>query len=145
MFRYSFYNNRWINIVIVVMMFIYALIMIKLLFWRGHDNDYHYNVIPFQTIKLYIVNRAYFDLETWIKNLFGNIVLFIPLGVLIPLLNRKFMKSMLFIVMILAVLLSVELLQMVTKVGSFDVDDILLNTIGAVMGLAITKRYIKRL
>jgi len=144
-FRYAVYSNRILNISILIIGIIYMVIMAVLLFWRGHDSEYHYNYIPFQTIKLYIVNRAYFDLDTWVKNLFGNILLFIPIGIILPLLNNRFLKALLFITATLALLISVELLQMVLKVGSFDVDDIILNIAGACIGFSLTKRLSRRL
>jgi glycopeptide antibiotics resistance protein len=145
MFRRSVFNNRMLNLAIFIIGILYALIMGLLLFWRGHDPVYHYNLIPFQTIKLYIVNRAYFDLGTWISNLFGNIVMFIPLGIIIPTLNNRFLKILLFLTAIIAILLAVELLQMVMKVGSFDVDDVILNTIGAIIGFIFTKWLISKM
>lgn len=89
------------------------------------------NFVLFSTINKYI-NR----LDNWhaFKNIVGNIVLFIPLGFFIPLVSKntkRFIRTMfnsfLFI-------LFIESAQLITNIGSFDVDDFLLNMIGALIG-----------
>ncbi|WP_227014015.1 VanZ family protein [Paenibacillus psychroresistens] len=130
------------NAFILTAAIIYAMIMIKLLFLRQADgyfsNRYNYNIVPFRTIRQYIVHREHFNTETWVKNLFGNIVLFIPLGVIGPLLNIRLFKKTLFLEVIISLLFCVELIQLITQVGSFDIDDIILNTFGALLGLLFT-------
>ena len=63
----------------------------------------------------------------------ANIVLFIPLGVLLP--NRK---RFLLIPILLSI--SIELLQLYTLRGLFEFDDIFDNTLGAVIGWAIGRK-----
>jgi glycopeptide antibiotics resistance protein len=136
--KYS--SKKW-NTFILTAAIIYVMIMIKLLFLRGpghFSSGYSYNVIPFKTIKQYIVNRDHFNLDTWVKNLFGNIILFIPIGIFGPLLNVRFLRPTLFLESVISILFCVELIQLSTKVGSFDVDDIILNTFGALIGLLFT-------
>ena len=50
-----------------------------------------------------------------------------------------------FMAIVLAILFSIELVQMLTMVGSFDVDDIILNTLGALIGLILTRIVLKAL
>ena len=96
-----------------------------------------YNLVPFSTI------RAYFHNDTLDKeiafNVFGNVLLFIPYGFLLPLVFRK--RVILFDIFYTAILVSFcfELFQFITKTGQFDVDDIILNTVGAVAGYWILK------
>jgi len=132
---------------IAALTIIYALIMIKLLFLRGYSyywDSYNYNLVPFETIKRYVFNRHSFNQDIWVKNLFGNIILFIPLGLAIPTLNIKYMKVIPFVLFVLSILISVELIQMFTKVGSLDIDDIILNTFGSLIGLGVTRLFIHR-
>lgn len=69
--------------------------------------------------------------SSWIFD-FGNIVAFIPFGVLIPLLYRiRFGKFITFFILTILVL---ETLQALTYLGSFDVDDVISNTLGAAIG-----------
>lgn len=63
---------------------------------------------------------------------FGNIAAFIPFGVLLPLLYRvRFGK---FISLFVLTILVLETLQALTYLGSFDIDDVISNTLGAVIG-----------
>jgi Glycopeptide antibiotics resistance protein len=142
---------RWgkpVNLMILALFILYSLIMIKLLFIREdyyHWNKYNYNIIPLHTIKSLVYHRDAYNTDTWVKNLFGNIVLFIPLGVFIPVLNRKLLHPVKCLLVIVLILFLVESIQLVTRVGSFDIDDIILNTLGAIIGLAFMKIITPRL
>ena len=70
------------------------------------------------------------------SNLFGNILIFMPFGFFISMASssRGFFKT-LFYSLLLS--LGVEVMQLITRVGSFDVDDIFLNTLGGVLGYII--------
>ena len=67
-------------------------------------------------------------------NLLGNIVAFIPYGMLLPLLAHNQRKFYRVVLLSFDFSLLVELVQLVSKVGSFDVDDLILNTIGGAIG-----------
>ncbi|MDQ0193271.1 VanZ family protein [Paenibacillus wynnii] len=141
MFKKALFNNRILNIVFLAIGMTYLLIMIKLLFLRGrHFGDYYmFNLMPFRTINNYLIHREHFPFHTWFENLIGNVVLFIPMGSFIPVLNRTYFKTLKFLAMSLTILFSVELIQMLTWVGSFDIDDIILNNFGALIGLIMTR------
>jgi len=134
-------TNRYLRrIFISAVGIVYVLLMFKLLFLRPqYEISYQYNLVPLKTIKQYINNREYFNLDIWIKNLFGNIIMFIPIGLLLPLLHHRMLKVFKFTGTAVAILFSVELVQMLLRVGSFDVDDIILNTLGALIGLVFTR------
>ena len=57
-----------------------------------------------------------------------------------PLHSRRFMRLAPLLVLNLGVLAVVELLQLVTRVGIFDVDDLILNLLGAHIGFVLLKR-----
>ncbi|WP_433946754.1 VanZ family protein [Paenibacillus sp. SN-8-1] len=61
-----------------------------------------------------------------------------------PLLNRRLFRILQFLLVVILVLLAVELIQLFTKVGCFDVDDIILNTLGAI-GFAGTVATVRSL
>ena len=85
------------------------------------------NFIPFKEMFRYSIGSRLF-----IKNVIGNIILFIPYGFFVSyLLNLKKTKSM--ALMALLVSISIEIIQLV--IGRvFDIDDIILNTIGGIIG-----------
>lgn len=140
------HGSKFVYFIILSLFMIYNLIMIKLLFIRGNNlwPTYNYNIIPFHTIKSLVYHREYYNTDTWVKNLFGNIVMFIPLGVFIPALNRKLLRPWIFLLVIVFILFVVESIQLFTRVGSFDIDDIILNTLGAMIGLAFLKSITPR-
>lgn len=99
-----------------------------------HSNEYRYNLIPFETIRRYIKYYDHFNNLTWVINLFGNVGVFIPFGMLLPLIIVRFRSLPKLLLGTLIVLIMLEFLQMILRVGSFDVDDILLNMIGVSVG-----------
>lgn len=88
----------------------------------------HVNLELFQIFKIYKLSN---------KQVLGNFVMLLPLGIYLPLLYRR--MSNFFIVLIVSFLVSVmiELLQLITSYRSADVDDVLLNTIGACVGFIL--------
>jgi len=77
-------------------------------------------------------------------NLVGNVVLFIPLGIFIPVVFPKtdtFCRTMLWAA---AVMLCVEIVQLVSLLGSLDVDDLILNLVGAAIGYGIYRIGIRK-
>lgn len=87
----------------------------------------------------------YLDLwQPFLINFMGNIFMFMPIGFLLPLLWRKFEHVLWTVAAGFLLSLSIELMQL-TQLRSSDVDDLWLNTLGAVIGYVcftlIPKRY----
>ena len=99
------------------------------------------NLVPFRTIygSVYIiVHRTNpYLIPHEIISLLGTFALFMPFGYFIPRLFGRYRVFVKFILLTFAVLLAIEILQVLTLRGSFDVDDILLNLAGAVIGFFI--------
>ncbi len=138
MFGKAYSRSVPLNLFIVLAALVYLFMMCLLLFVRDREagSGYSYNLIPFKTIKAYIIYRHHLPFSIWFKNLFGNIVLFMPIGVFLPLLNRSFAGAFRLAAVTIAMIACAELLQLALRVGSFDIDDIILNTFGALLGLA---------
>ncbi|MED1201751.1 VanZ family protein [Heyndrickxia acidicola] len=120
-----------------VLFILYCAFMLKVLLFdsfRLEGHQYYDNLIPFKTIWMYIEYSHLFHFKIWAANLIGNIVLFMPIGFVVPLLSRK-MKGFrkIFLLSFLSTA-AIEITQHVFNIGGFDVDDILLNTIGGIMG-----------
>jgi len=64
----------------------------------------------------------------------GNIAGFIPLGILLPLLFRKLRTAFRTVALIFLISLAFETAQLILILGVFDVDDLLLNTLGGAIG-----------
>lgn len=136
-----------------ILLCLYLVILTKLILFKDipiteifsrfpfYNNDFRWrsnNFIPFKTINFYLY-IADVNLSIRIENLVGNVIGFAPLGFILPLLSNRFQKF--FIVTLAAFCLSLtfELLQLVLEVGSFDVDDLILNTLGAILGFILIK------
>lgn len=92
------------------------------------------NLTLFKTIRMYI---RYYDRLNGFDNLFGNILAFMPLGMLIPLAFPGMERFFEILLHSFWLSLCIELFQLVSHFGAFDVDDILLNTLGGVLGFVI--------
>lgn len=93
-----------------------------------HDGGYRYNLIP-DGIPLYLPIGH--NLKIWFFN-FANFAAFLPYGILVPqLFPCRFLR---FISIFLVSIVLLETVQMVTHLGSFDIDDVLINTLGAAIG-----------
>ncbi|MGG4441857.1 VanZ family protein [Brevibacillus fortis] len=99
---------------------------------------YQSNLVPFHEIENYVKGIRYYHSWHSAVNFVGNVIAFMPLGFLLPLLFPKKAGS-LFRVITLSLMLSlgVELTQLVMNVGTFDVDDLLLNTAGGMIGYIV--------
>lgn len=94
------------------------------------------NIIPFSTVIGYIKQLIEHDINTniVIVNIFTNLVLFAPMGLFVPVLFKdKIKNTKQFIVIMIVITGIVEILQFITYRGSTDIDDIILNTIGAII------------
>ena len=137
----------WLYIALLV---VFAVVKFKGSFYELSDrvNSYsmqgsiNYNLIPFRSMSTQIE----YITQWWaLKNLLGNIISFIPFGFLLPITYKKFSSAISVFFTGLASILLIEIFQFITKLGSFDVDDIILNMIGIVGGYLIflvTNRFL---
>ncbi|MBO7745570.1 VanZ family protein [Paenibacillus sp. MWE-103] len=103
---------------------------------------YNYNVMPLHTIRLYFVHADSFRPAYWAVNIVGNVAVFAPFGLSLPYLFRLRLFS--FTAFFVCVLFLLETFQLLLQRGSFDIDDILLNTLGALLGYATLQLIRKR-
>ena len=116
---------------------VYFLFFAEMLDRTGIERSYRYNLIPFMEIRRFIVYADLLGPMAVISNLFGNIVIFMPFGFLVPILGRKKRNFWFTSLLSFALSLTVECIQLVTRTGCFDVDDIFLNTIGGMLGYLV--------
>lgn len=107
--------------------------------WYGRTGvmeEYHYNLVMFKEIKRFWIYREQVGFFAMFANLFGNVIIFIPFGFFMPMASSR---RSLFATVFYSFGLSfcVETFQLISKVGSFDVDDLLLNTVGGLTGYII--------
>jgi len=101
------------------------------LIWQGLGTA---NFMPFKTIKMYI-DYAY-KLNS-VENLAGNVLAFIPFGFLFPMVGRDGERFFVMLLNAFVFVLGIEVFQLFSAFGAFDVDDILLNCFGASLGFGM--------
>lgn len=142
--RRTFWHILWL---------LYCAVMLWLLFHRtGYDatlpyaQQLKYNLVPFETISRFwrLLDSADPGLRRHaVINLAGNVIMFIPLGFLLPKLwscQHTLFRTLLTTA---GIITAVEIAQLLTLVGSCDTDDLILNLLGAGLGYGIYKLHMK--
>lgn len=99
-----------------------------------NNGIWSYNLYPFRNSLSYFRNIT--ESYAYI-NILGNIVPFVPLGFFVPIFlkkHKRFLKTMFICILSIC---GIEIFQLVTALGFLDIDDIILNTIGCLMGYSI--------
>ena len=144
-------QNKQRNLIWRFIAVIYCAVMVWLLFFRSagwvdglsyqQQLQHNINLTPFYTIGNYwnvIVHRTNEAVRTHcIINLTGNVILFVPAGYLLPKLWPRQRNYFLFFVTCLGIMFMVEVLQLFSLLGCFDVDDLILNLIGMTFGFIV--------
>jgi len=139
---------------LMVLFIVYCTVMFWLLFARSGSGIRGVSLVPFATIKeFWTVMRQSCGREGMealfmisLINLAGNVVMFIPLGFFLPLLWRKMRRWWRSLAVCGALIVAVEALQFATSRGSADIDDFILNMLGAALGhaaFALIKRQLE--
>lgn len=127
----------------VVLFAAYLILLFYFLFFSeglgraSTETEYRYNLTLFREIKRFIEYRHVLGYQAVFLNVVGNVIAFMPFGFLLPPLMNY--KTNWFVTTIWAFLFSLfaETIQLFFRLGSFDVDDMLLNTIGGLLGYII--------
>lgn len=134
---------RWIRAVGSVLFVLYLLLLIYFLFFAesygraGGMEEYRYNLVPFREIRRYIRYPKQLGAFAVVTNLAGNVIGFLPFGAILPVLNRNMRSFWKILLLSFEFSAVIEVIQLIWKVGCFDVDDIILNTVGGIAGYGI--------
>ncbi|SFA69402.1 MULTISPECIES: VanZ family protein [unclassified Bacillus (in: firmicutes)] len=102
----------------------------------GTEYDSPNNFVPFSSIKE-LLNHFYFMGP--LKNILGNIILFIPLGFILVLKFKRINGMLTVIIVGLLSSTTIEIIQLLLPNRAFDVDDIILNVLGTMVGFLLLK------
>lgn len=129
---------------------VYVLLMSYFLFFRNSFNIggtywehvlLNINVVPLRTISQNIIlifkQPNPYLVPYAILNLSGNVIGFIPFGILFPHLFRKTVSFKKFVLSAALIIAAVELIQLFSLRGSCDIDDLILNMLGSIIGYPI--------
>ena len=120
---------------------IYMLLLLYFLFFSEKygrvaeaEREFRYNLVPFVEIRRFWVYRHQPGLLALMTNICGNVIGFVPYGYILPVVARRMQNGFLIVLSGFCLSLTVETIQLITRVGCFDVDDLILNTLGAALG-----------
>ncbi|WP_046174213.1 VanZ family protein [Domibacillus indicus] len=94
------------------------------------------NLVPFRTIQLFLTPSPLTPFVR-IQNLAGNVLLFVPLGFFLPWLFQRCRGFFRTAGAAAAVSCFYEIVQLLFGFGSLDIDDLLLNTAGGMIGYGL--------
>jgi len=138
-----FFFVAWVIFILLLTLYPLPITKIKVAGAKG------INFIPVEnTVKefsdTFTKKRAFMRSHS-LENLIGNLFLFVPLGIFLPLISKKFNSFIKIFLFGLLFSLSIEILQLVSRqfgvYRSVDVDDVILNVIGAVGGFIIVRLF----
>ncbi len=95
------------------------------------------NLIPFKTIRNFNYITSHQGFRWGISNTCGNLIVFIPLGYLLPTIIKKYEKFLYLLITVIFFSTFFEVFQYIFKLGSSDIDDVILNTLGGIVGYAL--------
>ncbi|WP_410768948.1 VanZ family protein [Fontibacillus sp. BL9] len=129
--------------IVIVLLIGYTILLTYWMVWgfgRSTQGDFMYNLKPFFTIKQFLRVASSHAAGAMI-NLLGNIGVFIPFGILLPMIFKgRLSKSLLIFI---AGLFILETVQLLSRRGSFDIDDFILNSSGFFIGIGVYKLFIR--
>ena len=128
----------------IVLFFAYLVILIYLLFFaesfgRGISDDYRYNFVPFTEIRRYLTYWETIGIFGVLLNLVGNVAASMPFGYFLSALTDNRLKAISVLLFTMEFSILVEVIQLFTRLGSCDIDDVILNTLGGWIGCLIYK------
>lgn len=141
-------KRLFVNILLYAVFAFYILLLLLILF-RRFQGSRSVNLVPLRSILAFITGT---DLDSGravpldpafvrglaLSNILGNIVIFIPLGVYITLFNKDktLWKNALWAAL---ASLAAEAVQVAFKLGTGDIDDIILNGLGGLLGILLCR------
>lgn len=149
---------NWLREVTLFVFLIYFLVMLTLTIFKSNSisfnnpfDAYKYNrqgifgminIIPFKET-LVTLTDGHTPIKYPLMNIVGNILVFMPLGFLVPLLFDKYNNISKVFTLGLVSTISIELAQLFVGPNISDIDDIIFNTIGSVLGLLCFRLFEK--
>lgn len=136
----------FIKKIIVCLFIIYIIALFKIILFKeipltdifkSYRKMRSINLIPFKSIFEFIAISGQGDAFTSVANVLGNLIVFVPLGYLVPSIFKRCSKIINVVVVTAGLSLSFEVCQYVLGIGSSDIDDVILNTLGGLIGYAI--------
>lgn len=125
-------NKRNLKKIVVVLFAIYIFAVLWITLIDRESGNRRANLVPFWELANVIkgIERSFY-----IGQIFGNLVMLMPLGFMFPIIRKVSLKQVLLISLCFSV--GIELTQFITGRGLMEFDDVFNNTVGAVLGYKV--------
>ena len=133
----------------VLLLFYVIAVLIITLFVRTYDMEVKTLLDPFLKYRELgkefskIGWKCFLNHKGFASEIFLNILLFVPLGFLVPKLQANFQNAWKILLLGLAFSLFIEVSQLVLHMGCFDVSDLVHNTLGSGIGYAVWRKWMR--
>ena len=126
------FNNLQCVAAILLSLYIVVLLYFTVVGRYSHE-EYEYKINFFTSYRWFFKYNG----EQVLRQLLINLVMIMPVGFLLPVVIKAKYKYLITMALSLLLTVFIETMQLITKCGSFEVDDIINNFIGAVLGMLV--------
>lgn len=145
------YTSATATVFLKTMALVYfvALISVTLIYGKRYENhfdDNNINLVPLRSKQFYLDNFQTLlpiQKEFLIIEITGNLLLFLPFSWAFYALSRKKVKAVAVGVIIILLVFAIESFQYIFHIGTFDIDDLILNISGGFVGIFVFKVFKK--
>lgn len=136
----------WKREVVLLLMYINLAVIIRLVFFPMDKVDGQVQPLifdiatafPFRVNLLPLVNLFDYDSKRdLLLNVIGNAAMFIPSGIVLPFVYKRLNSFWKVLLAGIGISLCIEIIQLPFSVRATDIDDLILNTIGVIVGYGI--------
>lgn len=126
------FNKLQCGAAILLSLYIVVLLYFTVTGRYSHE-EYEYKINFFTSYRWFFQYNG----EQVLRQLLINLVMLMPVGFLLPIIINTKHKYLVTLALSLQLTVFIETMQLITKCGSFEIDDIINNFIGAVLGMLI--------
>lgn len=135
--------KRILSVLFYVIFISYIVLMLLLLFDRMNMTAVRsINLIPLHTIWGYLSGYDHVSASIGMDNVLGNIIVFAPYGLYLQVI-RKDKRFNISLLQIFLTSVGIEIIQFIFNLGAADIDDVILNCLGGLIGILLYKILLK--
>ena len=132
------FNKVQCGAAILLSLYIVVLLYFTVVGRYSHE-EYEYQINFFTSYRWFFEQNG----EQVLRQLLINLVMLMPVGFLLPVVIKAKHKYLITMALSLLLTVFIETMQLITKCGSFEIDDIINNFVGAVIGMLLYVLYSK--
>jgi glycopeptide antibiotics resistance protein len=127
------------ELAVIAILFCYVIVVLGATL--GNRGDYYQGSVSLHPFSAYREAWNSFSITAW-RNIILNILMFVPFGFLLPVLSKRFRKAWKTYLVGFMLTVGIECIQYFTGRGIFEIDDIIGNTIGTMIGYGLITFFI---